>query len=155
MKKSKILLVSLLAVGMLASCGGTSSVSSTTEPVSTSQTTSSGTSQTVTKHTISVGETGGATVTFDKETAAAGEKVTITITNIKEDKVIDEVTTGIEGVDVMTTDNVTYYFIMPNIDVTISVIMKDKVATEYQLTILNRANFTFHILDSWINKIFS
>lgn len=154
MRKSKILLVSLLAVGMLASCGGTSSVSSTTEPVSTSQTTSSGTSQTVTKHTISVGETGGATVTFDKETAAAGEKVTITITNIPEDKVIDEVTTGIDGVDVMTTDNVTYYFIMPNIDVTISVIMKDKVATEYQLTILNRADVTFHILDSGMNEIF-
>lgn len=153
MKNSKKILVSLLAIGMLASCGGGSSTQSSSTTTSSNPPVSSESSQPTVKHTITVGETGGAMVTFDKETASAGEKVTITITNIPEDKVIDEVTTGIDGVDVMTTDNVTYYFIMPNIDVTISVILKDKVTTSYQLTIKNNADVTYHLLDSGMNEL--
>lgn len=144
MKASKLIMLSLASLTMLVGCGGDEpnpDPNPGDDPIVEVQ-----------EHKISVGETDGAKVEFSKTSAKSGEEITITIT-VPEGKEVDRVTSDIDGVEITPKGANQYSFLMPKVDIKISVKLKDKLAETYALTIQNEDNVEIvTILDSDSNE---
>lgn len=143
MKASKLLMLSLVSLTMLVGCGGDQPNPDPTpeEPTNETQT-----------HKISIGETDGATVTPSKTSAESGEEITLTIV-VPKGKEVDKVTSSVDGVEITPKGGNQYSFLMPRVDIVISVKLKDKLEETYALTIQNEDNVEIiTILDSDSNE---
>ena len=117
MKASKLLMLSLVSLTMLVGCGGDQPNPDPTPEEPTNETQA---------HKISIGETDGATVTPSKTSAESGEEITLTI-EVPEGKEVDKVTSSVDGVEITPKGGNQYSFLMPRVDIVISIKLKDKL----------------------------
>ena len=131
MKASKLIMLSLASLTMLVGCGGDEpnpNPNPGDNPIVETQ-----------AHKIKIGETEGAKIELSKTSAVSGEEIIITVT-VPEGKEVDKITSDVGGVQITPKGGNQYSFLMPRVDITISVKLKDKLQETYALTIQNEDN---------------
>ena len=151
MKNKKLLLIASLALtAILSSCGTTTSSSSINQ---SSNSVSSSESSVEQYYKVNITNIDDATISVDKQTAKKGETVTITINVTNEKKLIKEV--KVNDLIVSKVDDNHYSFIMPEKDVTISVILENKPLENKLITINadeNILSYSLKIKDQEISE---
>lgn len=160
MKKRWLMGTSFLALSLLVGCGEPT-VPDNTDPITDDNQQNGDNNEDDTPSTpveetysITIGETNGVVLKLDKNTAKPGEKVTITVTSVPDGKTIKEISTNVNGIDVLSTSSTEYYFVMGKADVTLTVSIADAPKDTYSLTIENEVNAEIvTLMDSQQNEI--
>ena len=146
MTKKKVLLIAFLSISTIiggigvTSCGTTSSNSSLSSEVDK-------------YYNVTIIDNKDATISVDKQTAKKDETVIITVNVINEKKLIKEV--KVNDLIVSKVDDNHYSFIMPEKDVTISVILENKPLENKLITINadeNILSYSLKIKDQEISE---
>ncbi len=146
MTKKKVLLITFLSISTIiggigiTSCGTTSSNSSLSSEVDK-------------YYNVTIIDNKDATISVDKQTAKKDETVIITVNVINEKKLIKEV--KVNDLIVSKVDDNHYSFIMPEKDVTISVILENKPLENKLITINadeNILSYSLKIKDQEISE---
>lgn len=160
MKKRWLMGTSFLALSLLVGCGEPTTPDNT-DPITDDNQQNEDNNEDDTPSTpveesysITIGETNGVVLKLDKNTAKPGEKVTITVTSVPDGKTIKEISTNVNGIDVLSSSSTEYYFFMGKSNVTLTVTIADAPKDTYSLTIDNQVNAEIvTLMDSQQNEI--
>lgn len=160
MKKRWLMGTSFLALSLLVGCGEPTTPDNT-DPITDDNQQNEDNNEDDTPSTpveetylITIGETNGVVLKLDKNTAKPGEKVTITVTSVPDGKTIKEISTNVNGIDVLSSSSTEYYFVMGKSNVTLTVTISDAPKDTYSLTIDNQVNAEIiTLMDSQQNEI--
>ena len=140
--KIKLLTLGLASILLITSCttvGNSSSLSSTTSGTSSDSSTTTTTSEAQTFQ-ITVGETNGVELNIEPLSAQSGQRVDVDVVSVPDGKQVQSVKVDVSDVTVMQDGSMSYYFLMPNQDVTISCITTDVILDTYPLTVVNESD---------------
>lgn len=140
--KIKLLTLGLASILLITSCTtveNSSSLSSTTSGTSSDSSTTTTTSEAQTFQ-ITVGETNGVELNIEPLSAQSGQRVDVDVVSVPDGKQVQSVNVDVSDVTVMQDGSMSYYFLMPNQDVTISCLTTDVILDTYPLTVVNESD---------------
>ena len=140
--KIKLLTLGLASILLITSCTtveNSSSLSSTTSGTSSDSSTTTTTSEAQTFQ-ITVGETNGVELNIEPLSAQSGQRVDVDVVSVPDGKQVQSVNVDVSDVTVMQDGSMSYYFLMPNQNVTISCLTTDVILDTYPLTVVNESD---------------